>query len=87
MGATLISRSARFGMLGFLSLALLHWLCDFAWLYLLSGLSFKGKKLMGKRFQTIVLAVSGVVLLYFGARFVLGAIGELLAQRSLAGPP
>ena len=87
VGATLISRSARFGMPGFLSLALLHWLCDFVWLYLLSGLSFQGKRFLGKGFQRVVLAVSGVLLLYFGARFFSSAIGDLLAQRSLAGPP
>lgn len=87
MGATLISRSARFGMPGFLSLALLHWLCDFVWLYLLSWLSFKGKTFLGKRFQRAVMAISGVLLLFFSARFILGAVGELLAQRSLVGPP
>ena len=80
MGATLISRSARFGVLGFLSLALLHWLCDFAWLYLLSWLSFKGRKFLGKRFQRVVLGISGVLLLFFSARFVVGAIEQLIAQ-------
>jgi len=87
VGATLISRSARFGMPGFLSLALLHWLCDFVWLYLLSWLSFKGKRFLGKRFQTAILAISGALLIFFGARFILGAVGELLAQRSLVGLP
>ncbi len=87
VGATLISRSVRFGVLGFLSLALLHWLCDFVWLYLLSCLSFKGKTFLGKGFQRAVMAISGVLLLFFSARFILGAVGELLAQRSLVGLP
>ena len=85
VGATLISRSARFGMPGFLSLALLHWLCDFAWLYLLSWLSFKGKTFLGKRFQTAVLGISGALLIFFGARFIIGAIRELVGQGSLVG--
>ena len=85
VGATLVSRSARFGLLGFLLLALFHWLCDFVWLYLLSGLSFKAKGFLGRRFQMAVFAVSGVLLIFFGARFIVGAIGQLIGQGSLVG--
>ena len=79
VGATLISRSAGFGLLGFLLLALFHWLCDLVWLYLLSGLLFKAKGFLGERFRMAVFAVSGVLLVFFGARFIISAIGEVAA--------
>ena len=79
VGATLISRSVELGMLWFLALAVVHWLCDLAWLYLLSVLSFRGGRSLGTRFQTVVFALSGVLLLLFGARFIAGAIEQLLA--------
>jgi len=79
VGATLISRAARFGIAGLVIFAVLHWLCDLMWLYLLSVLSFNGGRFLGRRFQTIIFAISGVVLTLFGVRFVADAIGRLIA--------
>jgi threonine/homoserine/homoserine lactone efflux protein len=38
VGAALIMRSFRFGVLGFLAFGALHWLCDLTWNYFLSTL-------------------------------------------------
>ena len=79
VGAALILRSVSFGMLGFLIFALLHWLCDFLWSYFLSALSFKGGRFFGKRFQKVVFAMSGVFLLFFSGKFIVGAVKMFIA--------
>ena len=78
VGAMLISRSADFGMLGFLAFMLSHWLCDFVWCYFLSVLSFRGGRFFGMGFQKVIFAVCGVFLLYFGGRFIADAVKSLL---------
>ena len=74
IGATLILRAVNFGILGFIIFALVHWLCDFFWYYFLSVLSFKGGQFFGKKFQKIVFATCGVMLLFFGGKFILGSL-------------
>jgi threonine/homoserine/homoserine lactone efflux protein len=78
VGAALILRSVRFGLLGFLAFALAHWSCDFAWDYLLSALSFKGGQVFGRRFQRAVLLICGGFLIFFGGRFVFDGASTLL---------
>ena len=65
VGAALISDSWKFGVVGFLVLAIVHWLCDFIWYYFLSALSYKGGNFFGKRLQKGVFIVCGVALIYF----------------------
>ncbi len=74
VGATLIARSASFGMVAFFTFALLHWACDFLWCYSLSALSFKGGRVLGKGFQKVVFAACGGILLFFSGRFILEAL-------------
>jgi len=80
VGAMLISRSADFGMLGFLAFMLSHWLCDFLWCYFLSALSFRGGRFFGMGFQKVIFAVCGVFLLFFGGRFITDAVKALLIK-------
>jgi threonine/homoserine/homoserine lactone efflux protein len=77
VGATLVARSLEFGVGGVLALALTHWSCDLGWCYFLSALSFKGGQFFGKRFQQVVFVLCGVFLLFFGGRYVVGAVWEL----------
>lgn len=70
VGAALILRSFEFGLVGFVGLALGHWLCDLAWDSILGVVSFKGRQVFGTRFQQVVFISSGVMLLFFGARLV-----------------
>lgn len=79
VGAALVSRSLEFGVGGVLALALTHWSCDLGWCYFLSALSFKGGAFFGKRFQQAVFVLCGVFLLFFGGRYVVGAVRMLLA--------
>jgi len=74
VGAALISRAVDFGPPGFLAFAPLHWLCDFAWLYALSVLSFTGGKFFGKPFQKAVFGVCGAFLLFLGAKFFINGV-------------
>jgi len=78
IGITLIMRSVGFGILGFLIFALVHWLCDFTWLYFLSALSYRGGKFFGRRFQRIIFGVCGILLLFFGGVFIVDATKTFL---------
>lgn len=73
VGAALVFRSLAFGLWGFLAFAVVHWLCDFVWDYALSALSFKGGRVFGPRFQRVVLAVSGGLMLFFGGVLMVDA--------------
>jgi len=79
VGAALISRSARFGLGGFLAFALCHWACDFVWNYGLSALSFQGGQVLGARFQRGIFLLCGVALIFFGGRFVWDGATTFLA--------
>ena len=70
VGSALISQSIEFGILGFLIFTILHWLCDFIWLYFLSALSFNGGKFFGKIFQKVAFGFCGILLLFFSCKFI-----------------
>jgi len=78
VGAALILRSISFGILGFSVFALAHWMYDFLWCYFLSALSFKGGRFLGRRFQKVVSAMCGVLLLFFGGKFIADAVRAFL---------
>ena len=78
VGAALILRSAKFGILWFLIFALLHWLCDFLWCSFLSNLSFRGRQFFGRKFQKYVFAICGVFLLFFSGKFIFNAVRLLI---------
>jgi len=50
------------------------------WAYFLSALSFKGGQFFGKRFQQVVFALCGVMLLYFSGKLVFDVIRDLLVN-------
>ncbi|MFC1489740.1 LysE family transporter [Candidatus Latescibacterota bacterium] len=70
IGASLISKAVAFGLTGFLIFAVVHWLCDFSWYYILSTVSFRGRKILGMKFQRSVFGISGTFLLFFGVLFI-----------------
>jgi threonine/homoserine/homoserine lactone efflux protein len=77
VGITLISSARAFGAMGIVVFAVVHWLCDFGWLYLLSFLSFRGSQFFGRVFQRILFAACGILLCVFSAKFVIDGIGTL----------
>lgn len=79
VGATLVFRAWQFGVWQFAVFAVVHWSMDLIWDSFLSSASFRGTKLLGPRFLKGISLVSGVLLLYFGVRFVVDALGRLTA--------
>jgi len=78
VGVAFIMQSTGFGLYGFLVFAIAHWLCDFVWLYFLSAISYKGGRFFGRRFQQIVFGVCGVMLLFFGGKFLFNAAIKII---------
>lgn len=79
VGAALISKAVTFGLIGVLSFAVVHWMCDFMWLYFLSAVSFKSGHFFGIRFQKFVYAVCGIFLIFFSGVFLLDAVRQWFA--------
>jgi threonine/homoserine/homoserine lactone efflux protein len=79
VGATLVTRSLGLGLSGFVLFALLHWTCDFVWLHILSTLSFKGGRFLGRGFQKGVFAVCGVLFLSFSGKFIFDGVRGILS--------
>jgi threonine/homoserine/homoserine lactone efflux protein len=78
IGAALVGKSLQFGRLGFVLLAVFHWLCDLIWYYFLSALAYRGGKFFGRKIQQGVFVVCGLALLYFAGSFLADAIQNLL---------
>jgi threonine/homoserine/homoserine lactone efflux protein len=78
LGATLIMRSAEFGLLWFAVFALVHWLCDFLWLYFLSIMSYKGGVFFGKKFQKGIFLICGIFLFFLGGKFIWDSLSSIL---------
>jgi threonine/homoserine/homoserine lactone efflux protein len=79
VGATLVFRAWGYGVWQFAVFAVVHWSLDLIWYYFLSSAAFKGTKLLGDRFLKGVSLVAGLMLLYFGIRFLTGALSSVLA--------
>jgi len=77
VGATLVMQSAAYGVAGLIVFMVLHWVCDLAWSWFLSALSYKGGNFLGKSFQKIIFAASSVVMVFFGGRFIYDAVSGL----------
>jgi len=74
IGAALIARSAEFGIFWFAVFAVIHWLCDFLWLYFLSIISYKGGAFFGKKFQKGIFLICGIFLFFLGGKFIFDAL-------------
>ena len=79
VGAALVLRAVSFGLVGFVTFAMLHWSCDFVWSYLLSALSFKGGRVFGDRFQKAVFMVCGGALVFFSGKLMVDGVRTLFA--------
>lgn len=78
VGMTLLVETKLYGIPGFVAFALVHWACDFAWLGLLSFLAYRGSKLLGGTFERSVYGVCGIVLAFFGGKFLIDGFGGIL---------
>ncbi|MHC4149895.1 MAG: LysE family transporter [Planctomycetota bacterium] len=85
VGINLAIGARQLGVWAFGLFAVVHWLCDFVWLQILSWGSFKGTKLLGKRSQRIILMVCSGALFVFGLFFIYSAAGNLISLVSESG--
>ena len=78
VGLALATRATGLGIWAFVMFAVVHWLCDFIWLTLLSWASFKGSVLFGESSRRIVPIICAGVLRLFGLYFIIDATLILL---------
>jgi threonine/homoserine/homoserine lactone efflux protein len=74
VGLALTTQAYQLGAMAFALFAAVHWLCDLAWLEVLSQASFRGTRLLKGRTQQLVLGICAAAMLLFGARFVCLAV-------------
>jgi threonine/homoserine/homoserine lactone efflux protein len=72
-GAILIAGAARFGLIGFILLAVVHLPSDFVWSEFLSVGTFESRRWWTQRVQRIVFSVCALVLAGFGIWFCISA--------------
>jgi len=76
IGANLIFISLEFASLaGVVFMYLCHVWVDYAWLTLVSALAKRGAKILRFKWYRILMAVFGLVLIYFGLSFLIDSIG------------
>jgi threonine/homoserine/homoserine lactone efflux protein len=73
VGAVLVSGAARFGLIGVILFAVVHWPCDLAWSEFLSVSTYESRRWWTQRVQRIVFSVCALVLAGFGVWFCLSA--------------
>jgi len=83
VGLALCIKAIAFGPAAFALFAFAHWLCDLAWMEVLSVTSFKGSKWLGPKRQKYILGICGAALVCFGVKFIAeGAWKILVGQAS-----
>ena len=76
IGANLIFISLDFaGLAGVVFMYVCHVWVDYAWLTLIAGLAKKGAKILRFKWYRLLMAVFGVVLIYFGLTFLIDSLG------------
>ena len=75
IGAVLIVQALAFAaIVGVLVMYVSHVWMDYAFLTMIAHLGKKGKAIVGSRWYKVVLIVFGLILIYYGATFVIGAV-------------
>jgi len=74
VGAALLASARTFGSAGVIAMGVTHWVCDLAWLYIVSWAVFKSRLLWNERVQGFVFAACAAVLAGFGAWFIFSGI-------------
>ncbi len=74
IGAALISRSLKFGLLGFLALAVSHLSCDILWELFVSKTVHRTRSFWSMRLHRWLFIGAGLMLVGFGGVFLWGAL-------------
>ncbi len=76
IGANLILLSLEFaGLAGVVFMYVCHVWMDYAWLTFVAAFARRGAKILRLRWYRVLMAVFGVVLIYFGLSFLVGSLG------------
>jgi len=67
-------RFFHFGTMGLTLFIVVHWLCDLVWLSFVSVLVYKTQSLWGRKFQEGLFIVCSLLLVGFGAWFLVSGI-------------
>lgn len=74
VGAALLVSASAFGKTGVVAFGVVHWLCDFVWLFFISWLVFKSRRLWTPRVSAVIFGICAAVLAGFGAWFIYSGI-------------
>ena len=74
IGLLLVMKFRDFGTTGLIILIITHWLCDFAWLSVVSLLIYRTQRLWGKKVQQGIFIVCSLLLIGFGGWFLVSGI-------------
>jgi len=78
VGAALLAESVAFGWVGLASFIPVHLLCDVAWLSFVGFMVYKTGRLWGRKVHNIILTISALLLVGFGAYFLISAVVEMV---------
>ena len=74
VGAALLVNASDFGKTGVLAFGAVHWFCDLVWLFFLSWVVFKSKRLWTPKVSAVVFGICAAVLAGFGVWFIYSGI-------------
>ncbi len=77
VGITLVMKFVEYGTVGLPVFILTHWTCDLIWLSIVSVVIYRTKTLWGKNFQTAIFIVCSLLLLGFGAWFMVSGVQQI----------
>ncbi len=74
IGSMLVMKFLDFGVVGLIVLIVVHWLCDLVWLSLVSTIIYRTRSLWGLKFQAWLFIICSLLLIGFGAWFLVSGI-------------
>jgi len=74
VGAALLVSASEFGAGGVAAFGFTHWLCDFAWLFLISWVVYKSRGLWTAKINRVVFGLCSAILGGFGIWFIVSGI-------------
>jgi threonine/homoserine/homoserine lactone efflux protein len=78
IGSMLIMKFLAFGTIGLALFIIVHWLCDLVWLSFVSILVYRTKSLWGRKFQEGLFIACSLLLMGFGAWFLISGIQSII---------
>ena len=78
IGSMLVMKFLDFGATGLIVLIVVHWLCDLVWLSLVSNLVYRTHSLWGRKLQEGIFIASSLLLVGFGAWFLVSGLQLVL---------